>query len=465
MGDDPYEDDSNDPSQPLHHPATPSEAELQVQRMLGEQLHTDISIEQQVSKSRSFTPATSTFRPFVERASGQLSLEEFQALEKEHQELEELRACGLNDQEIAFKLEHEGRQLSNLLYPHKRGHFLADPATRQKRLKIVEDKIQRRNTQLNSSQDATSSSSDNQQMTDDSQGGSAFSSQHQTLLGKKFVHPDDPINHLDAIAAGLFGKTNEDKQLGNVSPRRGNTTSLMGEPTRGCSPGCRDDGPHPTEEGGVINECTSKEKSVGIFREGLRAECTSESVGEESVTGHATHIGQARHLTKQGVSLEGAPKEGITNCATGGLETREKSRLVPGVEGECIGGQGEDNEPRRLIDVIRPLSREDLLLHRLSQDDICRMERFANYSPGQPSKVLYLKNLSSKVTEADLASLFISFQHPDKPKILFKLLKGKMRGQAFVTFADTETAADAMAHANGYPLKGKPVIIQYGKNR
>ena len=52
----------------------------------------------------------------MEQASGQLSLEEFQALEREHERLEELRACGLSDEEIALTLEHEGRQLSNLVY-------------------------------------------------------------------------------------------------------------------------------------------------------------------------------------------------------------------------------------------------------------------------------------------------------------------------------------------------------------
>jgi len=50
-------------------------------------------------------------------------------------------------------------------------------------------------------------------------------------------------------------------------------------------------------------------------------------------------------------------------------------------------------------------------------------------------QTIYLKNLSSRVSETDLVSLFNRFQNPDDPKIVFRLLKGRMKGQAFVKFA------------------------------
>lgn len=50
-------------------------------------------------------------------------------------------------------------------------------------------------------------------------------------------------------------------------------------------------------------------------------------------------------------------------------------------------------------------------------------------------QVLYLKNLSSSIKESDLVALFSKYQERDKPKIIYKLMeKGKMRGQAFITF-------------------------------
>ena len=53
--------------------------------------------------------------------------------------------------------------------------------------------------------------------------------------------------------------------------------------------------------------------------------------------------------------------------------------------------------------------------------------------PLSTTQTLYLKNLNPKVSEADLVALFIKFQHKDGPKIVFRLMKGRMKGQAFVT--------------------------------
>lgn len=44
-------------------------------------------------------------------------------------------------------------------------------------------------------------------------------------------------------------------------------------------------------------------------------------------------------------------------------------------------------------------------------------------------------------------------------------MKGKMIGQAFVTMPDIDTANKALNQVNGFMFKGKPVIIQYGKQR
>jgi len=49
-------------------------------------------------------------------------------------------------------------------------------------------------------------------------------------------------------------------------------------------------------------------------------------------------------------------------------------------------------------------------------------------------QTLYLKNLSPRVTEEDLVSLFIHFQKCDTSPVIVRLLHGRMKGQAFVTF-------------------------------
>jgi RNA recognition motif-containing protein len=48
-------------------------------------------------------------------------------------------------------------------------------------------------------------------------------------------------------------------------------------------------------------------------------------------------------------------------------------------------------------------------------------------------QVLYIKNLSKKVSEADLQALFNRYEDQDN-QIHIRFMTGRMKGQAFVTF-------------------------------
>ncbi|KFW91169.1 RNA-binding protein 41, partial [Phalacrocorax carbo] len=108
---------------------------------------------------------------------------------------------------------------------------------------------------------------------------------------------------------------------------------------------------------------------------------------------------------------------------------------------------------------------EEICKNRLSEEELRTIPRFSSYHPGEPNKVLYLKNLSPRVTMKDLVSLFARFQKEDSPPIQFRLLSGRMRGQAFITFPDIQLAQDAMLLVNGYKLQGKPLVIEFGKSK
>ncbi|KAH7445706.1 hypothetical protein KP509_01G021100 [Ceratopteris richardii] len=113
---------------------------------------------------------------------------------------------------------------------------------------------------------------------------------------------------------------------------------------------------------------------------------------------------------------------------------------------------------------VATISEDEIIRNCLSLDEIRELPcgKFRNYSPGIPSKVLYVKNLAKDVTEADLVSLFVRYQVEHQP-LLFRLMKkGRMKGQAFVTFSDVETSSKALQLLNGYILRGKPVVIQFG---
>ncbi|XP_019395839.1 PREDICTED: RNA-binding protein 41 isoform X1 [Crocodylus porosus] len=121
--------------------------------------------------------------------------------------------------------------------------------------------------------------------------------------------------------------------------------------------------------------------------------------------------------------------------------------------------------PVAIKECVDFIPEEEIQKNRLSEEEIQNIPRFASYSPGNPSKVLYLKNLSPRVTVRELVSLFARFQEKDRPPIQFRLLNGRMRGQAFITFSSVEVAQKALLLVNGYNLQGKPLVIEFGKNK
>uniref|UniRef100_A0A8C8SME9 RNA-binding protein 41 n=1 Tax=Pelusios castaneus TaxID=367368 RepID=A0A8C8SME9_9SAUR len=120
--------------------------------------------------------------------------------------------------------------------------------------------------------------------------------------------------------------------------------------------------------------------------------------------------------------------------------------------------------PVTVKEPVEFIPEEEILKNRLSEEEIRSISRFSSYRPGEPSKVLYLKNLSPRVTVRELVSLFARFQEEDGPPIQFRLLSGRMRGQAFITFPSVEIAQEAMQLVNGYNLLGKTLVMEFGKS-
>ncbi|WAQ99503.1 EXOS9-like protein, partial [Mya arenaria] len=92
----------------------------------------------------------------------------------------------------------------------------------------------------------------------------------------------------------------------------------------------------------------------------------------------------------------------------------------------------------REIEQVEQVPEHVIRKYKLSDDEVKNIPRFQNYSPGEPNNVLFVKNLSPRATEEDLASLFVGFQ--TQP-------------------CNTETATKALDLVHGYMFKEKPVII------
>ncbi|KAH8827538.1 hypothetical protein DL96DRAFT_1669041 [Flagelloscypha sp. PMI_526] len=86
--------------------------------------------------------------------------------------------------------------------------------------------------------------------------------------------------------------------------------------------------------------------------------------------------------------------------------------------------------------------------------------------PENPSETLYIQNLNERVKPATLkitlTNLFTNFG-PVLSVVAHSNLR--MRGQAFVSFSSSETAATAKKEVNNFPLYGKPMIINYARTR
>jgi len=104
----------------------------------------------------------------------------------------------------------------------------------------------------------------------------------------------------------------------------------------------------------------------------------------------------------------------------------------------------------------------------LSDKDRSQLDIFKNYSPGEPTSRLYIKNLSKKATEKDLHYIFGRYidwnVEAEKSMFYVQLLTGRMKGQAFVTLANEQCAKDAVEDTNGFQLHGKPIVVQFARS-
>ncbi|GFU16423.1 RNA-binding protein 41 [Nephila pilipes] len=113
--------------------------------------------------------------------------------------------------------------------------------------------------------------------------------------------------------------------------------------------------------------------------------------------------------------------------------------------------------------VTVPLEDFEVVANRLSVEEIRKIPRFENYCMGKPSQTLYVKNLHSKLTDQELRSVFGRFEEENKALIGYKICTGRMKGQAFITFSNASIAEKALYFANGYLIREKPIIIEFGR--
>ncbi|XP_020907510.1 RNA-binding region-containing protein 3 [Exaiptasia diaphana] len=112
---------------------------------------------------------------------------------------------------------------------------------------------------------------------------------------------------------------------------------------------------------------------------------------------------------------------------------------------------------------------KELEANRMSQKELNTTSALKNYSVGEVTSRLYVKNLAKQVEEKDLQYIFgryVDFSsEEEKDRFDIRHMKeGRMKGQAFITLPSESKAKRALKDVHGYILHGKPMVIQFARS-
>ncbi|KAM6907180.1 RNA-binding protein 41 [Xenentodon cancila] len=411
-----------------------TEGQRQLHSLLLQQLHTDVDINRCVAKRQCFAPAA-VYRPFGEQAEGVRSLSQFQALQEGEKEVASLRELGLTDAEIQLWQSRDAAERES------RG-VCAAPDAKLERLQVIRDKIEAREELLSRPQRfAASRPLSRREMEIEQalfQGNdrlgfltALFHRDENKQKSLKGTSPSDPMDSLyrDVLSSERCASPRDSERelpgTSHMSPNRNASDPALNSQTAIKQP--KDASEHQSELQSEKRRLSLEPKSSADSSEQLHAPDRPEPPRPP------------------------APVQ------------IKMSQPIGSLCGPALAaGSGGPLTVRGEIEMITD---EEILQNRESEEGIRSIPRFQNYQPGKPSKVLCVKNLSTQASVAQLVALFSRFEKKDQPLILYRLLTGRMKGQAFITLPDAEMAQKALQLVHGYRLLGKPLVVEFGRER
>jgi U11/U12 small nuclear ribonucleoprotein SNRNP65 len=115
---------------------------------------------------------------------------------------------------------------------------------------------------------------------------------------------------------------------------------------------------------------------------------------------------------------------------------------------KIVVGQQPNQEQQAIRDKCVPMS------------EWGQLPAFKHYEQGAPNAKVYVKNLSKHVTKEELVDIFSKFSKEIDVNLM---TKGRLRGQAFITFPNVSAASLAVQCVNGYPLHDRPMAVLFGR--
>ncbi|XP_076117639.1 RNA-binding protein 41-like [Mytilus galloprovincialis] len=403
-----------------------TEAQRQLKTLLDKQLRTQTTLKEQLAQSRKFTNST-LYEPTTDSVTGIIDLSDYKALEEQDSRVNELRLCGLSDDEIRLKLQTEDGNVGS-----KKLRLRQEPSYLQDKLAEIDRKIETHSKSLTMADTFYGQANVGRHAMDlekslvkDSIDNKRLSSMLlKNNFSSDFPHPEHPMNHIPEILEEIAGKKLLNKKQHRLKQRYHTETNRNSEELFTTDTDSLDDVCSTVEEIVSTSSCQNKQENEIIG-------CKTREDSVVSVDIECSDVKQS-HIFSELQTTKKPDNTSVNNKIVLGMVNQ-----IP----EC-----------------------DIIANRLSVDEIRRLPKFENYEEGSQNNVLYLKNLPNKISENELGSLFLRFQVSNSSPIKFRIMSGRMRGQAFVTFDSKETASEALGLVNGYKLHDNPIIIQYGKN-
>ncbi|KAK5887274.1 hypothetical protein CesoFtcFv8_015891 [Champsocephalus esox] len=427
-----------------------TEGQRQLHSLLLQQLHTDVDIDRCVAKRKCFAPA-SLYRPFGQQAAGVRSLSQFQALQDGEKELAGLRELGLTDTEIQL-----WQRRDEPLEAEKVHGVCAAPGAKQQRLQVITDKMEAREELMSRPQRFASSRP---------------LSRREMEIERALFQGTDRLGFL----AALYHRDEENLESQQGAPSSDPMDSLfrdvLGRNRKHASPQDRETAAH------LSTHRNTPDQSQDSHRDNSQSQDSHRNTPDQSQVSHRDNnqsqdshrdSNQSQDSHRDNNQSQGSHRD--SNQSQGSHrdsnQSHEASDYISELQSDkSVSVHRGRGGPLTVRGEIQTISEEDILKNCESEEGIQNIPRFRNYQPGKPSKVLCVKNLSARASLAQLVALFSRYEQQSAPPLLYRLLTGRMKGQAFITLPDAETAQKALQLVHGYRLLGKPLVVEFGRER
>ncbi|XP_044745616.1 uncharacterized protein LOC123307396, partial [Coccinella septempunctata] len=394
-----------------------SDGDLLVKHLLEKQLSTQSNLQTELHRKKIFVSSVQ-YKSVNDYVSGISSLNELENTSQYVQKLEEFTAAGLSEDDLNFYLDNEGG-IDNLKMKHKNLNI----EMIEKRLEFIKDILHKYRTTNKIEEPSVSTIG---KLQTECMLSIKPNSVETNLLkfalnnNKRMEEPCDAIESLKDFMSSL---NNESDQYINI-------TKLQKKVQR------------------RLRALSKKVSSITLPTVKQTFELSEPSLSKNSkwdikCDESRTNLKEEQHI----------------------VEKAEKTLKVPTLSrngnSETAVSKTQDAGNRYTIRNGNIVNLKDLIdftqCKKLSEEELRSIPKFAQYTKGSPSKILYLKNIHS-LSSYDLEQLFKSFNFEAKA---INILKGRMKGQAFVEIENAQLAEQALEQINGLIVKNKPVIIQF----